>query len=344
MSEIKIKIAAGTNVGLVRKNNEDNFVVCPDLSAPDWTIPQTSDALDLGCFGSLLVVADGMGGANAGEVASAIAIETVQQEFTKAKLIDIVEKEDDILKFLESVIKTADLNIVEAAKGHDERAGMGTTIVMAWLIGQKAYVAWCGDSRCYVFNPNTGYARLSKDHSYVQELVDAGKLTEEQAFDHPMSNVITRCLGDSERRARPESRSYDVRNGDIILLCSDGLCGLCHDNEIMAVITEHGTDDLSSLKDALIQAALEADGHDNVTVALGLIEGIKEEEATPTNELSATATHTPKRHWLTWILCILVLIAAAILFLYFFQRETFNAGLKYIMQTWQQIVGQPSAK
>lgn len=316
MEDLKIRIAATTDVGLIRTNNEDNFTVCPDLSAPDWANPQNDEAIDLGGYGALLVVADGMGGANAGEVASAIAIETVKQQFSNAKLVDIVEAEESILKFITSTIKKADLNIVEAAKDNAERAGMGTTIVMAWIIGTKAYIGWCGDSRCYVLNPKYGFTRLSKDHSYVQELVDAGQLTEDQAFDHPMSNVITRCLGDAEHRAKPDTHVYDMRKGDIIMLCSDGLCGLCRDNEIMEVVTEQADNSLPVMRDALIAAALRAGGHDNVTVALGTLDGMKELEATPTNELAGTVPVKTSNHKWMWILCCLLIIGALAYFCY----------------------------
>ena len=122
MSEIEIKLAAGTDVGLVRKNNEDNFVVNRDLSQSEWIIPQSSETIPLGKYGTLLVVADGMGGTNAGEVASAIAIETVQNAFTPEKLDKIVTfegemaTEEAIEEFLTKTIKAADLNIVNASK------------------------------------------------------------------------------------------------------------------------------------------------------------------------------------------------------------------------------------
>ena len=122
MSEISIKLAAGTNVGLVRKNNEDNFVVNRDLCQSEWIIPQSIEPISLGRYGSILVVADGMGGTNAGEVASAIAIETVQNAFTPENLGDIVTQEgivtseEAVEEFLGRTVKTADLNIVNASK------------------------------------------------------------------------------------------------------------------------------------------------------------------------------------------------------------------------------------
>ena len=267
MSEVKFKLAAGTNVGLIRKNNEDNFVVSSDLSTSDWLIPQAGDHVDLGKYGALLVVADGMGGANAGEVASAIAVETIQNLFSPENLEQAVADDKAVQEFMKDVVKQADLNIYNHSREDASTQGMGTTVVMAWLLGDKAYVCWCGDSRCYVLNRRNGLIQLSKDHSYVQELVDKGELSPELMHDHPLSNVITRCLGDVENRARPDTRIYQLHDGDAIMLCSDGLCGLCRDQEIMETMMEQ-IDDPVACKNELISHALSAGGYDNVTIAL----------------------------------------------------------------------------
>ena len=267
MSEVRFKLAAGTNVGLIRTNNEDNFVVCPDLSTSQWLIPQDGDYAVLGELGALLVVADGMGGANAGEVASAIAVETIQQLFVPDKIRGVVNDEAAIQNFMKDVVKSADLNILQRSKQDESAKGMGTTVVMAWIIGQRAYVCWCGDSRCYSFNYNRGLLQISKDHSYVQELVDQGELEPEFMHDHPLSNVITRCLGDMEKRANPDTKVYELSNGDSIMLCSDGLSGLCYDDQITEIIDKFGENPMDC-KNELISAALNNGGHDNVTVAM----------------------------------------------------------------------------
>ncbi|MBQ9649356.1 MAG: serine/threonine-protein phosphatase [Prevotella sp.] len=277
MSEVKIKLAAGTNVGLIRQNNEDNFVVSSDLSTSEWLIPQAGPHADLGEFGALLVVADGMGGANAGEVASAIAVETIQEKFTPEQLKDVTKSDKDIQEFMKDVVKEADLNIFNHSKEDEATRGMGTTIVMAWILGDKAYVCWCGDSRCYVLNKQHGLIQLSKDHSYVQELVDKGELNPELMHDHPLSNVITRCLGDVENRADPETRIYQIHNGDIIMLCSDGLCGICHDDVILDTMIKYHEDPMEC-KNELISVALSAGGYDNVTIALANIKTDEETE------------------------------------------------------------------
>ena len=266
MPELKLKLTAGTNVGLVRGNNEDNFVVCRDLIKDDWTIPQAGEVTDLGPYGALLVVADGMGGANAGEVASSMAIETVQQTFGSKRLSDVIKSDENILNFLCSIMHDADKNIAKHSKKHKDTRGMGTTLVVAWLINGKAYVCWCGDSRCYVFNPAVGLTRLTKDHSLVQMLIDKGELTSEDAHNHPMSNVITQCLGAATSSINPGTRIYQFAHNDVLLLCTDGLCGLCSDDEIMKVMAD--CEDLPTMKSRLIEEALNAGGHDNVTVAI----------------------------------------------------------------------------
>lgn len=271
MSDVRFKLAAGTNVGLIRQNNEDNFVVCSDLSTSNWLIPQAGDYADLGQYGVLLVVADGMGGANAGEVASAIVVETIQNQFVPELLEEAIATDKSIQEFMKEVVKSADLNILHHSQNDSSTQGMGTTVVMAWILRDKAYICWCGDSRCYVLNKRNGLIQLSKDHSYVQELVDKGELSAELMHDHPLSNVITRCLGDVENRANPETRIYQLHNDDVIMLCSDGLCGLCHDDQILDVMIKFNEDPIEC-KNELISAALSAGGYDNVTVALAHIQ------------------------------------------------------------------------
>jgi serine/threonine protein phosphatase PrpC len=181
---------------------------------------------------------------------------------------------------MKDVVKKADLNIFNHSKEDEATRGMGTTIVMAWILNDKAYVCWCGDSRCYVLNKQHGLIQLSKDHSYVQELVDKGELNPELMHDHPLSNVITRCLGDVENRADPETRIYQLHNDDIIMLCSDGLCGICHDDVILDTMIKFHEDPIEC-KNELISAALSAGGYDNVTIALANIqtdEEIEEEQ------------------------------------------------------------------
>lgn len=341
MSETSIRLVAATNVGLIRQNNEDNFVVCPSLERQEWTIPPAGDPIGLGNFGALLVVADGMGGANAGEVASAIAVEIIQQQFAPERLEAAVSSEQSILDFMKDVVKLADRTIAEHSKTDTATRGMGTTVVMAWIVGQKAFICWCGDSRCYVFNPASGLIRLSKDHSFVQQLVDKGELTEENAYDHPYSNVITQCLGDTKKRANPDTRTYELLEGDTLLLCSDGLSSMCHDSEIIDVMTTFT--DIVECKSALIEKALTNGGHDNVTIALAQVSiendaknGTKKQagdsgqeniavqaEAPDTQEENIsdtleTARKTPSyKKWLAIMLLLLIIAVAVCVWLYY---------------------------
>lgn len=265
---VSFKMFAGTNVGL-RENNEDNFTVSPDLTKNEWIVPaDNQQVIQLGLRGCVMVVADGMGGQNAGEVASAIAIDTVQDMFSPNHMsAEVFAKSDTIISFLKKVISECDVRIKKRTEEDSSTEGMGSTIVIAWLIGCKLYIAWLGDSRAYSFVKNKGIARLSKDHSYVQRLVDSGAITDEEAMNHPNSNVITRSLGDTSQKAKADVVEYDIEDDQIVLLCSDGLCGVCKDEEIGGIIEEEYTD-LQKCKEYLTTTALTAGGSDNITISL----------------------------------------------------------------------------
>lgn len=269
MSTITFRIAAKTDVGLVRSNNEDNFQASSDLSGEQmrWV---NNESCSLGNKGALIVVADGMGGMNAGEVASELAIETIREYFSPERLTpDVVKNRFSIEKYMNDSIIAADARIKAEAKNRPEAKGMGTTIVIGWILDGKLYVSWCGDSRAYVYNPSAGLHQITKDHSYVQGLVDKGSLTREEAFDFPDSNIITRCLSDSSTKATPESllRPYDICDKDIIMLCTDGLSGMIRDADIESIIrsNEHNVE---TLVNKLIDAACEAEGSDNITICI----------------------------------------------------------------------------
>lgn len=342
MSNFNIQIAARTDVGLVRTNNEDSLIVCCNLHEPEWTVPQADTPVGLGEYGSLLVVADGMGGANAGEVASAIAIDMVCKRFTPEALKEVVNDDGAIQTFLIDTVRQADITIADEALQNEEHKGMGTTIVMAWIINDKAYICWCGDSRAYVFNPTSGFTRLSKDHSFVQQLIDKGELDPANAHNHPYSNVITQCLGDASHRSEPEVRVCELRHQDIILLCSDGLTSMCEDNLVTDVLCEHNEDDLNTCLESLITAALSAGGHDNVTVALARMTAANpESEATEVEQINNTIkphqslpieTHHVRMAWI----CILVLFLIVISLIVFLGTKGFThapASFSELMNT-----------
>ena len=262
------KLLAGTNIGL-RQNNEDNFTVCANLSKSDWGIPVNyQEEIELGERGCILVVADGMGGQNAGEVASSIAIETVQEMFAADVLPEnVTGSNEDIDNYLKKAICEADSRIKKVTHDDPSTSGMGSTIVIAWILNNLAHVAWLGDSRAYCVIKGKGIARLTKDHSYVQSLVDAGKITDEQAMTHPDSNIINRSLGDTSQKAKPDVTTIELTEGEVILLCSDGLCGVCQDAVIGGIVEDH-ISDLKTCREELISAALAAGGSDNITIAM----------------------------------------------------------------------------
>jgi protein phosphatase len=256
----KIEIFGMTHVGQEREHNEDNFVICQDVAAQAWQY-RRDERLDLGPLGALLAVADGMGGTNAGEVASDIAQRTVREAFAGMAALPA-----NIPAFLQQTILRAHHAIVGHAQKHPECAGMGTTLVLAWLIGNDLYSAWSGDSRCYLFRPGTGLMQVSEDHSMVWEMVKAGKLSAEDAWDHPESNIITQSLGDPGHPPQPSATHQIAQAGDRILVCSDGLNGMLRDRDIARAMGEPL--DTAATCQVLVERANAAGGHDNITVLL----------------------------------------------------------------------------
>lgn len=230
-----------------------------------------------GAGGTVMVVADGMGGMNAGEVASAIAIDVAAKAFDTKAAASAAGDAPARGRFLEDVIRRADA-AVKADGSHDgEHAGMGSTMIMAWLVGNGLTVTWIGDSRAYLYRPGQGIMPLSRDHSYVQELANQGVLTYEETFGHPQGNIVTRSLGDPSQTARPETAQYTVGDGDIVLLCSDGLSGVLRDRPVdggqpgeatLEGVIEANSGDTAACRDALAMAARNAEWYDNVTIML----------------------------------------------------------------------------
>lgn len=280
--------------------------------------------------GVLLIVCDGMGGMKAGEVASALAVDTIKEWFTPERLTPQVMSNP--MEYLKQSIVGADTNIKNYSKTHPETEGMGSTVVLAWLLREKVYVAWCGDSRAYRYNPQLGLERLSHDHSLVQSWVDAGQITEEQAFTHPQSNIITRSLGDPNGVAMPDAAEYILYNNDVYLLCSDGLCGMLRDSEIEVILSENN--DLTQACEQLWQAAEEAGWHDNVTTAMAqvvsggsMLSTAQPEKSEPQElEIMDSPSTQEKRSWnvarlLMYACIVILLLCAAILAHIYFSQE-----------------------
>ena len=333
-NKISFKLVAYTDAAgkysadAVRSGNEDNFFVDDDLTDNTTNRVAQDEVIQLGDLGMLMVVADGMGGMNAGEVASQIAIDTVREAFTTENLKDsIVATPQSRQKYLEQVIKTADKNIKTEARKDSSRDGMGSTIIMAWLYGDELTISWCGDSRAYLFNDKSGIRLISQDHSYVQELVNKGLLTYDQTFDHPQNNIITRSLGDPTKDAKPESKTLKIGKGDIILLCSDGLSGVLRDRktyddkgqlypeENMEDIIRAHTGSMKECREALWVAAERGGWYDNVTAILcQIIDGPESIWATaPVVASSASNKHSKnKKRVLIYGILGLIVIAAIV--------------------------------
>lgn len=233
--------ALRSDTGRQRRDNEDNaFARAP-----------------------VFVVADGMGGAQAGEVASKIAIETFEKG-----LPDSGSPEER----LAGRVREANHRIHEISRTDRERAGMGTTLTAAYVDDTSVAIAHVGDSRAYLFRDGT-LERLTQDHSLVEELVRQKKLTPEQAAGHPQRSIITRALG-PEANVEVDTWTYPVRAGDILLLCSDGLTTMISEKQVTEILSE--ADSLDGTADALIDAANEAGGRDNITVVLFRLEEVGE--------------------------------------------------------------------
>ncbi|MBX9111498.1 PP2C family protein-serine/threonine phosphatase [Parabacteroides johnsonii] len=315
----KFKLGAQTNVGCVRTNNEDNFVVSADLNAGEWLLPRDCHTVfTLGNKGAMLVVADGMGGLEAGEIASRIAVDTMKEFFSADKITDeIVKDASTIRKYMYEAVVAADNAIKRKSREEKGVKSMGTTLVAAWLFDGYANIIWCGDSRGYLFNPVSGLAQVTKDHSYVQELVDSGRLLPEYAFDHPDSNIITRSLGNPQKAANPDFVRLPLQEGEVILLCTDGLNSMLRDEEIEAVMQET-SNEIDTCTKALIQGALDLGGHDNVTVVLCQI--VPEENKPSVQDMQQTvSTFTekerkkPLRKFVLWTVAFVFVLLLACL-------------------------------
>lgn len=315
----KFKLGAQTNVGCVRTNNEDNFVVSADLNAGEWLLPRDCHTVfTLGNKGAMLVVADGMGGLEAGEIASRIAVDTMKEFFSADKITDeIVKDASTIRKYMYEAVVAADNAIKRKSREEKGVKSMGTTLVAAWLFDGYANIIWCGDSRGYLFNPVSGLAQVTKDHSYVQELVDSGRLLPEYAFDHPDNNIITRSLGNPQKAANPDFVRLPLQEGEVILLCTDGLNSMLRDEEIEAVMQET-SNEIDTCTKALIQGALDLGGHDNVTVVLCQI--VPEENKPSVQDMQQTvSTFTekerkkPLRKFVLWMVAFVFVLLLACL-------------------------------
>jgi serine/threonine protein phosphatase PrpC len=243
-----------TDTGRARADNEDSAYARPPL----------------------YVVADGMGGAQAGEVASALAVE----EFRGGLIAQGTAEQR-----LSERVQAANWRIYETAHRKLEHEGMGTTLTAVYLDESNLAVAHVGDSRAYIFR-DSELVRLTHDHSLVEELIRRGKLTPEQAAAHPQRSIITRALG-IEPEVEVDTWTYPMRAGDVVLLCSDGLTSMISEPQIASVLAAEP--DLERAGDRLITEANEAGGRDNITVVLFRLEDLDAEPGAPPLTEEATA-------------------------------------------------------
>lgn len=208
----------------------------------------------IGNLPNLFLVADGMGGHNAGDYASRYTVETIVDVITKSK-------ETEPVALLEEAIQTANHSLLLRAKEDESRNGMGTTIVALTILGNRLCVANVGDSRLYVVNQ--GIQQITKDHSLVEEMVRMGEMDKEVAREHPDKNIITRAIG-----ALPEVAidffEVEIEDGDMILMCSDGLTNMVEDKEIRNIIM--GQRDIVEKAEKLVNTANKNGGRDNISV------------------------------------------------------------------------------
>jgi PPM family protein phosphatase len=267
--EILISVFAKTDLGRTRDHNEDCFLVA-DLSTKTASLqPQVRDHA-VGKKGTLLMVADGMGGAAAGEVASAMATETVYDHLVATWCEDAESTPQQFAYRLRESVEQANAKIHEYAGQHPELRGMGTTTTAVGILDGHLYLTQVGDSRAYLVRGGNAI-QLTKDQSLMQRLVDAGELTEEEAEKSERRNIILQALG-PEAAVRVDLTHQEIRRGDTLVLCSDGLSGLVKKEEIAERVSR--TDkDLVTICGELITLANERGGPDNITVIVARMHG-----------------------------------------------------------------------
>jgi len=243
---VHLTCAGRTDVGIIRSGNEDNYLMAPERG--------------------IFVVADGMGGHAAGEVASEMAVKSVARELGSLRGMS----EEEIGERMRLAIRAANGAIFGRTLTEHDKRGMGTTVTALALYAARFLIGQVGDSRAYLFREGK-LMQLTKDHSYVQEQVDAGYLTPEQARSHPYSNVITRCVG-ANSDVMPDIYVGAVKPRDVFLLASDGLTGMLEDRQLAEVIATNRMP--QEQVDDLIREANRFGGLDNITAIVVRIDSV----------------------------------------------------------------------
>ncbi len=265
-----------TDIGRQREINEDQFLIA-DLTK-SAAIRQSSMSLDETTTrrppkngksaGQLLVVADGMGGHAAGEIASAIVTKTLTQAILEATVDEIPLHdlpEEQLIEQLQEALQRCQAAIIAESKAVPERRGMGTTLTMAFVVGMRVYVIHVGDSRCYLLRKSE-LEQVTTDHTIAQQLVESGKLAPEEARDSHWSHLLVNALGGSEDILAPEIHWADLEPGDTLLLCTDGLTQHLTDEEILEILDDEKTIEKACRR--LVESANAGGGSDNITAVL----------------------------------------------------------------------------
>jgi serine/threonine protein phosphatase PrpC len=261
-----LRIAACSDAGHTRTHQEDCSLVGVHNHAWEWGAPDSICYPDV--LGALMAVADGLGGHNAGEVASRLAMDGLRDYFSSLPPA-APSSDEQTYRLLAEAILHANTLILDHTSRNPETAGMGTTVVVSWLLGSIMHLAWSGDSRCYLWRagqPVQPLQQLSRDHSFRQHLIDKGVLSPEEAMLLPEGHALLQCLGGSGYQPTPDYRSLPVQPGDRILLCSDGLHNLLTDMEIADLL---GQSQVYTCARQLVDTANQAGGYDNITVVIG---------------------------------------------------------------------------
>lgn len=269
---ITLALYAHTDVGMVRSGNEDNFLILDLSTGQSWIAHEDENPALLtygqGWYGALLAVSDGMGGALAGEVASRMAVETVRDRMLQLQAHDFYNK----IAFPERLrLSIEDANFIINSEGSSNPAhrGLGATFTAVASIGDRIYFAQVGDSRAYLLRGDK-IIRVTKDQSLVQQLIDAGQITEEEAETHQYKNVILQALG-AHSTINVEVNVLPLRQFDTLLLCSDGLSGKISSDEMAHFV--HTSADLKTACHEMVRLANERGGEDNITVVLAQYSG-----------------------------------------------------------------------
>jgi PPM family protein phosphatase len=271
-----VELYAKSDVGRVRRGNEDNFLVLDLTTEQTWSgadgamPPEKLTRFDLGDKGLVLVVSDGMGGALAGDVASRMAVDSVREMLLGTEGEEACDPQLDLVECLKNATHYANLAIHQKSQEDSRCAGMGATFTGAAIRGNDLDLVQVGDSRGYVIRKD--HIRLAtKDQSLVQQLVDVGQISESEAETHMFRNVILQALG-AQSEVAPVTGRIHLRQGDVLLLCSDGLSGKLRAEDIQQIVVD-SQDNLSQACEALIEEANNRGGEDNITVVLARFQG-----------------------------------------------------------------------